>query len=144
MTSAEKRAREGRHFFPSQPRRDCQLLQSANNQLGAPSKERPATWAPQRAWLLVGTGRHGARKMMPWIFMVVVCAIASESSRCSGGTDTILETAENTNTSVAKDVVLMCYETDVRISQEEQDSVLTSRTDALDVGVLLHYHRSCM
>ena len=66
--------------------------------------------------------------------MVVVCALASESSRCSVGVHTSLETA--VNTSFVEGVALMRDEVDVTFAQKEQDSLLTSRTEALDACVL--------
>ena len=72
--------------------------------------------------------------MVPSIFMVIVRALASESSRCSVGVHTNLETA--VNTSFVEGVALMRDEVDVTFAQKEQDSLLTSRTEALDACVL--------
>ena len=71
---------------------------------------------------------------MPSIFMVIMCALASESSRCSVGFRTSLETA--VNTSFVEGVALMRDEVDVSFPQNAQDSLLISRTEALDACVL--------
>ena len=63
-----------------------------------------------------------------------MCALASESSRCSVGFRTSLETA--VNTSFVEGVALMRDEVDVSFPQNAQDSLLISRTEALDACVL--------
>ena len=68
--------------------------------------------------------------MVPSIFMVIMCALASESSRCSVGFRTSLETA--VNTSFVEGVALMRDEVDVSFPQNAQDSLLISHTEALD------------
>ena len=73
---------------------------------------------------------------MPSVFMVVVCALVSESSRCLVGIIPSLETA--VNASFVEGVALMHDEADEAdfVVQKEQDTLLTSRTEALDACVL--------